>query len=146
MGKVIQFFVPMKRIPSITAQQGNRTTTKGHHWKDDRLTDAESLYMALFAPYRPATPIQGPVRLTIRFCHPVTDKHRHGDWKTTKPDDDNMVKVPKDIMTKLGFWKDDAQVCDPHYPKVYWEPSGLFVRIEELPKSALDTGPPYAGR
>lgn len=137
---IVQFFVPMKQIPSITAQQGNRTTKQGRHYKDDRLTAAESLYTALFAPHRPATPLTGPLRLTIKFCYPPTPSHPHGEWKTSKPDDDNLVKVPKDCMTRLGFWTDDALTADTHYSKCYWNPSGIFVRVEEMPTSALETG------
>jgi len=134
---MIQFFIPMKQIPSVTAQQGNRTTRRGRHYKEDRLTDAEQLYTALFAPHRPAQPLSGPLRLTFQFCFPVTGKHKHGERKTTKPDNANAIKVPEDCLTRLKFWKDDAQVSSHVLDKVYWEPSGVFVRIEELPEYVL---------
>ena len=35
-----------------------------------------------------------------------------GEYRTTKPDTDNLQKLLKDCMTATGFWTDDAQAFD----------------------------------
>ena len=37
--------------------------------------------------------------------------HKNGEWRVSRPDTDNLQKLLKDCMTRVGFWKDDAQVC-----------------------------------
>lgn len=39
----------------------------------------------------------------------------------------------KDCMTRLHFWKDDAQVASEISEKFWAAVSGIYVRIEELP-------------
>lgn len=59
-------------------------------------------------------------------------RHRDGDYKTTRPDLDNMEKLLKDCMTDAGFWHDDAQVCVEHAQKVWSGTEGILVRVKEL--------------
>ncbi|MBE6902906.1 MAG: RusA family crossover junction endodeoxyribonuclease, partial [Ruminococcaceae bacterium] len=54
-------------------------------------------------------------------------------YKLTKPDTDNLNKLLKDCMTKLGFWKDDALVASEIIEKFYGEIPGVYIRIEVLP-------------
>ena len=49
----------------------------------------------------------------------------------TKPDTDNLQKLFKDCMTKLGFWKDDARVASEIAEKFWSEVVGIYVRVEE---------------
>lgn len=58
--------------------------------------------------------------------------HRDGEWKTTKPDTDNMIKLLKDCMTRTGFWVDDAQVCSEITEKFWGDVSGIYVMVEQL--------------
>lgn len=53
--------------------------------------------------------------------------------KTSKPDTDNLEKALKDCMTRLHFWKDDAQVASEISEKFWAAVPGIYVRIEELP-------------
>lgn len=39
----------------------------------------------------------------------------------------------KDCMTRLHFWKDDAQVASEISEKFWAAVPGIYVRIEELP-------------
>lgn len=38
----------------------------------------------------------------------------------------------KDVLTKLGFWKDDAIVCSEIIEKFWAVHPGIYIKIEEL--------------
>ena len=38
----------------------------------------------------------------------------------------------KDVMTEVGFWKDDAQVASEIAEKFYAKIPGIYVRVEKL--------------
>jgi len=59
-------------------------------------------------------------------------RHRDGQYKITRPDTDNMIKILKDEMTSLGFWKDDAQVASEITEKFWAEQPGIYVKVEVL--------------
>lgn len=71
----------------------------------------------------------GAIRLTVKWLFP-RGNHRDGEYKTTKPDTDNLNKMLKDEMTKTGFWTDDAQVVSEIIEKFWAEVPGIFVNIE----------------
>ena len=129
----IQFFVPMK-IPTVTHQEKKIDTRKEKPivYEPPELKDARNKFEAYLAPYAPAQEYQNGVRLIVKWLFPITGKHHDGEYKTTKPDTDNLIKLLKDVMTKLSFWKDDAQVCSEISEKFYAEHPGLFVSIEEI--------------
>ena len=82
---------------------------------------------------RPKEPIEGAVQLTVMWLFPKGKSHKNGEWRTTRPDTDNLQKLLKDCMTKVGFWKDDAQVVSERVEKRWSdEPSGIYIEIEEL--------------
>ena len=37
-----------------------------------------------------------------------------------------------DIMTKLGYWKDDAKIASSITEKFWAQVAGIYVKIEEL--------------
>ena len=61
-------------------------------------------------------PLDGPVKLSITFCHKRPQRlNRKKDTvaripKTTKPDIDNLIKMVMDVLTKAEVWLDDNQV------------------------------------
>ena len=79
--------------------------------------------MPISRPMRPKRPSQQASRY---------GKRRSGEWRTSKPDTDNLEKALKDEMTRLHFWDDDAQVCSEIVEKFWSDPCGVFVRVEEL--------------
>ena len=72
------------------------------------------------------------MRLMIKWLFPTDGYHRSGEWRTSKPDTDNLEKALKDEMTRLHFWADDAQVCSEIVEKFWADPCGIFVMVEEL--------------
>jgi len=50
--------------------------------------------------------------------------------KATRPDDDNLVKMFKDVMTKLGYWKDDAHVSKSVLTRGHGDRPGIHLIVE----------------
>ena len=129
-----EIFLPMQKIPTITHQQKDIKIIKGKPvvYEPQELKDARALYTGKLYPVRPETPIQGPVSMIVKFCFDPGWRHKQGEWKISKPDTDNMIKLLKDCMTAAKFWLDDAQVAQEVVEKVWWEPSGIYIRITGL--------------
>ena len=96
---------------------------------------------------RPATPLQGPVRVNLCFFFARPKGHfgtKKGvpylkdaapSWHIVKPDRDNLDKAVLDALTRAQFWIDDCQVCWGDIKKVYSNPScppGVAIIIEQL--------------
>ena len=126
------FFLPMKRPPTVTAQMKRSRVSGGKvvFYPPESLVAARSVFESALAPHRPEKPIQGAVRLVTKWCWTPTKGHVSGEYKTTRPDTDNMIKLFKDVMTDLGYWQDDAQVASEITEKFWADPSGIFVSVD----------------
>lgn len=129
-----QFFMPM--IPPTVTDQMHRITYnrdgKPVIYDSPELADAKAKLIAHLSQHRPEEKITCGVRLVVKWLFPVTQGHRDGEYKITKPDTDNLNKALKDCMTKAGFWKDDALVASEINEKFYSEITGIFIRMESL--------------
>lgn len=130
----VEFFIPMKP-PTVTAQERQVTVRKGkpHFYEPEELKAARAKLEAYIAPHRPEQPMTGALQLIVKWCFPITGKHYNGEYKSTRPDTDNLEKMLKDVMTALGFWLDDAQVASEITEKFYANMPGLFIHVETLP-------------
>ena len=125
------FFMPM--IPPTKTNQEKGINFKSRRvYTTDELKDAEAKFDAHLFSHRPDEPLTGAVRLLVHWMFPVTGKHKDGEWKTTKPDVDNAVKTLIDRMTRLGFWKDDAQIVGLLIEKRYSEIPGVYIAYEAI--------------
>lgn len=133
----LQFFMPMIP-PSTTFQAKDLAVRNGKPviYDSAELHAIKAKLRGHLVKYVPDKPITGPVRLLVKWCYPATGKHKPGTWKTTKPDTDNMQKALLDSMTKLGFWKDDAQVASQIVEKFWSDVPGIFVYITQLEDTA----------
>jgi len=77
--------------------------------------------------------MSGALRLVTKWCFPTTGKHVDGEYKYTKPDTDNLIKLLKDVMSKHGFWHNDAQVASEITEKFWASTPGIFISVEPLP-------------
>lgn len=93
---------------------------------------ARSKLTAHLAGHAPDLPLEGAVRLLVKWCFPVCGGHSDGEYRTSKPDTDNLQKLLKDCMTAEGFWKDDAQVASEICEKFWAEVPGIYVCAEEI--------------
>lgn len=131
---MLEFFMPMRRVPTVTHQQKQVRVVNGRpqFYEPAALKDARARLMAALHPHRPVAPLAGPLRLVAKWCFAPAANHPSGSWRTTRPDTDNLDKLLKDCMTAEGFWRDDAQVASEICEKFWAEPSGIYIRVEEL--------------
>lgn len=130
---MIEFFLPMEKIPTTTHQQKKVNVRNGKpiFYEPEELKNARAKFESLLSRHVPLDKLKGPVRLTVKWCFPMIKGVHTGQYKTTKPDTDNLQKLFKDCMTKLGFWKDDAEVASEIAEKFWSEVVGIYVRVEE---------------
>lgn len=126
--------------PTATAQQKGERVVNGyvHHYKKKNVAQAEAILRDALLKWVPEAPIEGkPIRLIVDWIFPFpksAKKHQPGwgRWKITRPDTDNLNKLLKDVMTDMGFWKDDALICSEFIEKMYGDEPGIVILIEEL--------------
>lgn len=130
---MIQFFMPMIP-PTVTHQEKKIHVVNGKpvYYEPMELVNARSKLRAALAASRPEEPFDTAVELVTKWCFPITGSHHSGEYRTSRPDTDNLQKLLKDCMTASGFWKDDALVCREVVEKFWSDVPGIFIRIEEL--------------
>lgn len=128
----LEFFMAMIP-PTCTHQEKQVSVVHGKpvFFDPPQVKAAKSKLRAHLAKYAPGTRFQEAVRLTVKWCFP-RGSHENGQYRATRPDTDNLQKMLKDIMTELGFWKDDALVASEIVEKFWAEIPGIYVRIEKL--------------
>lgn len=130
---MVEFFLPMV-LPTKTHQEKQVRVVNGKpkFYEPAELKAVRVKFRDSLAAYVPEQPFTRGVRLCTKWCFP-RGKHADGEYRITKPDTDNLVKLLKDVMTGLHFWNDDAQVASEIIEKFWAEVPGLYVAIEELP-------------
>ena len=130
----MNFFMNMVP-PTATAQEHKVRVVKGRplYYDPPQVKEAKALLIGNLRRYKPGKPLEGAVSLTTIWLFPRGKSHKNGEWRITKPDTDNLQKLLKDCMTKVGFWKDDAQVCFEQVGKLWVDvPSGVYIEIQVL--------------
>lgn len=117
--------------PTVTAQETKVALVRGkpRFYKPENVQKAKAELIRHLRPFKPDKPYVGPIELNVTWLFPKGSKHKDGEWRTTKPDTDNLEKLLKDCMTELGFWVDDAQVCSEHVKKK-WAADPVGISIE----------------
>jgi Holliday junction resolvase RusA-like endonuclease len=131
MGDSMHFFMAFKP-PTATKQQRKWYVGKDgkpHSHLSQAWLKAEDDLRAHLEQHRPQKPLEGPLILSVTWCFPLKG-HDDGDPWDTPPDTDNLQKGLKDIMTKLGWWKDDSQVFSEHITKIHSRIEGIRIDIE----------------
>lgn len=128
-----EFFLPM-HPPTVTHQEHKVTVINGKpkFYEPQELKDARAKLSAYLSRHVPEEKYTGAVRLTVKWLFPRSGKKQNGEYKTTRPDTDNLNKLLKDCMTDLGFWKDDALVASEICEKFWADNPGIYIKIEEL--------------
>ena len=85
---MIEFFIPMEKIPTTTHQQKQVTCKNGkpHFYEPPKLIDARAKYMAYLSQFAPQDKINSAIRLTVKWIFPMVKGSYNGQYKTTKPD------------------------------------------------------------
>ncbi len=128
-----EFFMLLKP-PTTTHQEKQVRVVNGKpvFYEPDELKAARQKLQAHLAKHIPENKYTGAVRLITKWCFPITGKHKNGEYKTSKPDTDNLQKLLKDVMTELKFWTDDALVASEITEKFWTEVPGIYIVIEDL--------------
>lgn len=103
-----------------TAQQKGAFVGKDgrvHFFTKSKIAKAGKALAKALSPYAHLTAKWGrvPIQLTFDayFPYPTStpkkDRHKIGPH-TERPDGDNLLKLPADIMTEVGFWEDDSVI------------------------------------
>ena len=129
---VIEFFMAMIP-PTVTAQEHKVSVANGKpvFYDPPEVKRARNKFIGHLTKYRPESPYEDGVRLIVKWLFP-RGKHKDGEYRTTKPDTDNLQKLLKDCMTVCGFWKDDALVASEVVEKFWAESPGIYIKVETL--------------
>lgn len=148
MQKSIRIFLEVDP-PTATAQEKQVRVVGGRPMFYDKpaAREAKKLLTGALRRYAPEEPFRGPVELYVCWQFPKRKADRFGgtEWKykDTKPDTDNLQKGLKDVMTRLGFWIDDAQVARETASKIWVDDGGdvgLLIWIGSLEESTREEG------
>ena len=129
---MFQFFLAIDP-PTITQQEHKVAVRNGKpvFYDPPELKKTRQLLTDCLAAHRPDEKIKIGCRLVVKWCFPK-GRHKHGEYRITKPDTDNLQKLLKDCMTRVGFWEDDALVASEIVEKFWSDVPGIWIRIEEL--------------
>lgn len=130
---MIEFFMPM--VPPSTTHQTKQVTVRNGKpvfYEPAELKAARAKLMGHLSKHVPDEEYTGPVRLVTKWLFPMTNTSKHGQYKHTRPDTDNLQKLLKDCMSDVGFWKDDALVVSEVIEKFWAEVPGIYIKIEEV--------------
>jgi Holliday junction resolvase RusA-like endonuclease len=82
--------------------------------------------------------LTGPLQVDIIFMMPIPKNGRSqkrkvaaGEYQTTKPDVDNLVKSVFDAANQI-IWEDDNQVCKMSAQKVYSDEPAIWMEVKQL--------------
>lgn len=128
----------------VTNQSGVRHLHNGRSYKTPALKAWEKELAVKLRPYAPDQPIDGPVELRVCFGYEAKAKRDLWKWKITRPDTDNSIKTVKDVMTKLGFWHDDAQVSKETCKKMWVDVPGIAIYVRRPGEKSKEEWPDLA--
>lgn len=130
----MNFFLPMDP-PTTTHQTGATRIVKGRivYYEPQNLIEARSKIRSNLARYRPKTAFSGPIRFVSKWLFRIRKSaYSEGEWKITKPDCDNMIKLTCDVMEQLGYWKNDVIIASLIVEKFWSHKPGIYIEITSL--------------
>lgn len=130
----ISFFIELDKVPTTTAQQKKVTVRNGKpiFYEPQKLKEARKLFEYNLMKHAPKEKLQGAILLKTVWCFKRVKNTCGWQYKITRPDTDNLQKLLKDCMTKVGFWKDDSQVAYESVIKVHNNQTGIYVEVRQL--------------
>lgn len=121
--------------PTKTYQQKKIAVRNGKPilYEPKEVKEVRKLFKIFVGQYAPKEPYDKPIKLTVQWRFPISSNHKEGEYKYTRPDLDNLQKLLQDVMTELGFWKDDSLICELNVSKVWSNKLiGIYIKIEKL--------------
>ena len=108
-------------------------------FEDGDVKAAREMLTAHFSRHAPLKPLAGPLYLEATWTFnwfayelPQRKAGKLGQWEPSivKPDTDNLVKMLKDVLEDLGYWKNDAHVSAEYLRRGRGDRPGVHIRIE----------------
>ncbi len=119
----IKFNLPIRPQPKQSVRGGG----KGFYTDPAKKEYVKALTMLIKSQYkRPAQ--SGPLQVSIAFCY-KRPKGQKSDFKTSRPDLDNLSKPVLDALTDAGVITDDAIVCRLCLEKFYHDSDCILITI-----------------
>lgn len=133
--KMINGVIYFDQIPKGTSQMKRVNHRSGVFFEGKELREARKAYYERLAEFAPDVPLIGPVHVSLGFNYFTKDKRKKGAHKISRPDCDNLVKLVLDVMTDLGFWEDDCQVCSLNISKAWGvhDVASVGFLVQEVP-------------
>lgn len=148
----MKFTIYLKDNPTCTAQEkGERIdykySTKGgravkipyikHYEKPEIAAQRNEYRLALRAflkAYGHKAPrISGPVKLSVAFYFQTTERKRWNQYKITKPDNDNAIKLLQDCLADENFFEvGDQQIAELSVSKFWSDRAHITIDINSL--------------
>lgn len=103
-----------------------------------RAKQAQNEMTVLLLPHRPTWPLEGPLKMAVTWIYPWRKSETEKNKKQlilacdTRPDIDNLFKMLGDVMTRLGFYRDDAQITELVFCKYWSQKPGILIQIKEM--------------
>lgn len=122
-------FYELFDIPSATPQQRKLHGMASYPSKS--LSLARASWRAMLERHAPAEPLSGPLKIRVRLYY--HGKTKTLDYKTTRPDGVNVLKLIEDVMTQCGYWHDDSQLSVEEVQRLVWPgEETVEIRVESL--------------
>ena len=146
---MIAFHIPIIPPKATSQGAGKRIVVmdgKPMFFKNSKAQGAENDLTLLCSRHTPNEPLTGPVKLQVDFVFPWRKSEPQKRIAlgrvphTSKPDCSNLVKMLEDVMTKLGFWKDDSQIASLTVTKAWGDKVGIYVAINGFDHRAHGPG------
>ena len=120
--------------PTVTHQQKKIAVVKGKPrvYETTEVKAARMKFMAALQKHKPESPFRPPVRLVVKWLFPKGERHADGEYRITRPDTDNLLKLFKDCMADSGFFKNDCHVASEHTEKFWAATPGIWIHVEEI--------------
>lgn len=131
-------------IPPKSTAQGSTIIMKSKSGRpfigkssNSKAAKAKKQLIDLLIKHKPRKPFKNAVKVLVQWRYPWNKsepKRNRPKWRycTTRPDCDNLMKLLFDVMTKLGFWKDDSLIADVRFVKMYCDNPGIYIEIKQL--------------
>lgn len=132
-----------------TAQQKGVIVIKGkpHFFTKKKVKAAANVLSWVLKRWRPRAPLDEPLSVRMWIVYPwpkSTPKYLRRCIRPhtkARPDVDNAYKLIGDVMTELGYWRDDGLVYDLHITKLHGPNPGIGVQIHSFtPDPWMDPG------
>jgi len=129
-------------VPPRTSHHAKKIVRVGNWTRladKPELVAARAMLDSVLLPHQPASPIEGPVVLTLAFTWPwlASDSKRTRALgripHDRKPDADNAAKAITDRLAALRFMEQDSQVVELHVRKWRGDQVGINVTLESWP-------------